>query len=151
VLWQNPQIAVLSPVYPLTSVLSLALAMKVNIFLHYWVGLIGMHLLLTRIFRLSYLPLMVYIASIFCLCGALALHLNARHSNFLPALYLPLLLFFFLRALETVNLRDVFSGAVVVALMIYNGGLHIVPMALVLTGGISAFRAAARRSWRPLL
>ena len=31
VMWQNPQIALLSPVYPLTAMMSLQLAMKVNI------------------------------------------------------------------------------------------------------------------------
>jgi hypothetical protein len=43
VMWQNPQIAVLSPVYPLSMIMSLPLAMKVNIVLHYWIGFIGMH------------------------------------------------------------------------------------------------------------
>src|SRR5687768_14045443 len=49
VMWQNPQIAILSPVYPLAAVMSLQLAMKINNVLHYWLGFIGMHLLLTRI------------------------------------------------------------------------------------------------------
>ena len=34
VMWQNPQIAILSPVYPLTAIVSLQLAMKINIVLH---------------------------------------------------------------------------------------------------------------------
>jgi hypothetical protein len=41
VMWQTPQIALLSPVYPLTAVMSLQRAMKVNIVLHYWIGLSG--------------------------------------------------------------------------------------------------------------
>ena len=105
VLWQNPQIAVLSPVYPLASVVSLALAMKINIVLHYWLGFIGMHLLLTRIVKLSYGALVVYLSSIFVLAGGLALHLNAGHSVFLPAFYIPVLLFLFLRGVETRSLR----------------------------------------------
>src|SRR5580765_1764956 len=36
VLWQNPQAPLLSPVFPLTAVVSLSLAMKLNIVLHYW-------------------------------------------------------------------------------------------------------------------
>jgi len=55
VLWQNPQIALLSPVYPLTAVMSLQLAMKVNIVLHYWIGFAGMHLLLTRAIGVTFL------------------------------------------------------------------------------------------------
>jgi multisubunit Na+/H+ antiporter MnhC subunit len=151
VLWQNPQIAVLSLVYPLASVVSLALAMKINIVLHYWIGFVGMHLLLTRILKLAYLPLVVYLASIFTLAGGLALHLNAGHSVFLPAFYLPLLLFLFLRCVLTEHPRDALPGAAVLALTIYNGGLHIVPIALVMIGGIGLFAAVARRRWRPLL
>ena len=49
VLWQNPRVALLSPVYPLAIVVPLALAMKVNIVLHYWIGFVGMHLLLARV------------------------------------------------------------------------------------------------------
>ena len=151
VLWQNPQIAVLSPVYPLTSVMSLALAMKINIVLHYWVGFIGMHLLLTRILQLSYLPLVVYLASIFTLGGGIVLHLNAGHSVFLPAFYLPLLLFLFLRCLRTERPRDALPAAAVLALTIYNGGLHIVPIVVVAIGGIGLTAAVVRRRWRPLL
>src|SRR5438132_6821128 len=49
VLWQNPQVALLSPVYPLALVMSLPLAMKVNIVVHYWIGFVGMHLILRSV------------------------------------------------------------------------------------------------------
>ncbi len=52
VMWANPQVALISPVYPLAVVTSLPLAMKVNIVLHYGVGLVGMHLLLRRVIGL---------------------------------------------------------------------------------------------------
>jgi hypothetical protein len=94
VLWQNPQAALLSPVYPLAVILPLPLAMKVNIFLHYWVGFVGMHLLLTRVVGVRFLPGVVYLASVFALSGAPAIHLLAGHSNFLPIFYLPFMLFF---------------------------------------------------------
>src|SRR5437764_1088796 len=45
VLWQNPQVALLTPVYLLAPALSLPVAMKVNVLAHYFLGLIGMHLL----------------------------------------------------------------------------------------------------------
>ena len=151
VLWQNPQVALLSPVYPLTSLMSLALAMKVNILLHYWAGFIGMHLILTRVLGLSYLPIVVYLGSVFTLAGSLALHLNAGHSVFLPAFYLPLLVFFFLRSLQTENVRDALFAAATLALIIYNGGLHIVPIALVAIGGMAVVAAAVRRTWPPLV
>ena len=54
VMWQNPQVALLSPVYPLTAIMSLQLAMKINIVLHYWIGFLGMHVLLTRVIGVTF-------------------------------------------------------------------------------------------------
>jgi hypothetical protein len=151
VLWGNPQVALLSPVYPLAMVTSLALAMKVNIFLHYWLGFIGMHLLLTRVIGLAFLPLFVYLGSVFTLSGAFALHLNAGHSNFLPAFYLPLILFFFLRSVATGKVRDALLGGAVLALTVYNGGPHILPVALVAVGALATFAASLQRRWQPIV
>src|SRR4051794_200079 len=88
VLWQNPQVALLSLVYPLTPVFSLPVAMKLNVMAHYLAGLVGMHLLLTRIFRLDFFPLVLFFASLFALAGAMTLHVAVGHAAFLflPAL-----------------------------------------------------------------
>ena len=94
VMWQHPQVPLLSPVYLLVAIMPLALAIKLNIVLHYWIGFLGMHWLLTRVARLTFLPLVVYAASVFTLAGSLALHLAVGHSDFLPAFYLPWLLYF---------------------------------------------------------
>ena len=56
VMWQNPQVPLLSPVFLLATFVPLQLAMKLNIVLHYWLGFIGMHLLSTRVMGLSFLP-----------------------------------------------------------------------------------------------
>lgn len=48
VLLQNPQVPLLTPVYPLATVMSLPLAMKINIVLHYWIGLLDLETLLPR-------------------------------------------------------------------------------------------------------
>ncbi len=64
VMWQNPQIAILSPVYPLAMLMPLQLAMKLNIVLHYWIGFAGAHLLLTRAIGLTFTPLVVLLATI---------------------------------------------------------------------------------------
>ncbi|MEQ1869170.1 MAG: hypothetical protein ABL961_04015, partial [Vicinamibacterales bacterium] len=107
VLWQNPQIPLLSPVIPLAAVMSLPLAMKINIVLHYWVGLVGMHLLLTEGIGLIFLPAVVYLSAVGVLSGAMVLHLVVGHSVFLPCLYLPLQLHFAIRALRDGRLRHI--------------------------------------------
>ncbi len=109
VLWQNPQIALLSPVYPLTAVMPLQLAMKVNIVLHYWIGLHRDAPAADARDRrqvsaggdLSSPPLVT--AS-----GAPAIHLRVGHSVFLPGFYLPLQLYFFFKALMTGEWKFIF-------------------------------------------
>ncbi len=150
VLWQNPQIALLSPVYPLTAIVPLQLAMKINIVLHYWVGFIGMHLLVTRVIGIAFVPAVIYIATLVTASGAPAIHLRVGHSVFLPGFYLPLQLYFFFRAFQTGEWKYVFLSASTLALMVINGGTHILPMSIAALGMFSLCSAIARRDWRPL-
>jgi hypothetical protein len=150
VMWQNPQVAILSPVYPLSAFMSLQMAMKVNIVLHYWVGLIGMHVLLTRIIGVTFLPVVIYLATLVAASGAPAIHLRVGHSVFLPGFYLPLQLYFFFKALKTGEWKYVLLSASTLALMIFNGGTHILPMSIAAIGCFALVAAVARRNWRPL-
>ncbi len=150
-LWQNPQVALVSPAYPLAGLMPLALAMKVNVVIHYVVGFVGMHLLLTEGVGLSSLPLVVCLSSVFVLSGALALHVAAGHSVFLPAFYLPLLLLFLLHSLRSGSLRDAVAGAGVFAWIVYAGGLHVVPLVIVSTSVFAASAGLLWRDWRPVV
>jgi hypothetical protein len=152
VLWQNPQVALLSPAYPLALIVSLPLAMKVNIVLHYWIGFVGMHLLLRRVAGVRFLPLVMYLACVFVACGALALHVAQGHSTFLSAFYLPILLYWSCCAMfDTDARRDGLLAAAALALMVLNGGFHLVPTAIIGIGVLALTGAAMRRSWRPIL
>ena len=151
VLWQNPQIALLSPVYPLTALMPMALAMKVNILLHYWIGFIGMHHLLTRAIGLRSRPMVFFLATVFTASGAPAIHFMAGHSVFLPAFYLPWLIYFLFRSLQAGTFSGALLGGVAMALMVYNGGTHILPMAIAAVAVLAAASAAVLRQWRPLL
>ena len=62
-----------------------------------------------------------------------------------------LLLFLFLRAVSHETVRDALLAAAVLAVMIYNGGLHMVPITIVIVGTIAACAALIRRRWQPLL
>jgi hypothetical protein len=150
VMWQNPQIALLSPVYPLTAIMSLQLAMKVNIVLHYWIGFLGMHVLLTRVIGVTFLPAVIYLATLVTASGAPAIHLRVGHSVFLPGFYLPLQLYFFFKAFKTGEWKYILLSASTLALMVFNGGTHILPMSLAALGSFSVFAAIGRRDWRPL-
>jgi hypothetical protein len=151
VLWQNPQVALLSPVYPLATVVSLPLAMKITIFAHYWIGFIGSHLLLTRAIGLTFVPLVVFLATLGTASSALALHLAVGHVPFLAACYVPWLVWFLIRALQGADLRYALAAGAAIALMAMNGGLHVVQMAVAAVGIFSAVAAVSVRQWRPLL
>jgi hypothetical protein len=150
VLWQNPQTALLSPVYPLTAIAGLPLAMKINIVLHYWIGFIGMHLLLTRSVGLTVQPLVVYLASLFVLAGVHAMHIAVGHSVFLPAFYLPWIVYFVLDAVRTGAVRPALYAGAGLALMIYNGSVHLVWMTIPAIACLGVGFAVAMRSWRPV-
>ncbi len=150
VMWQNPQIALLSPVYPLTAIMSLQLAMKVNILLHYWIGFVGMHVLITRVIGVTFLPAVVYLATLVTASGAPAMHLRVGHSVFLPGFYLPMQLYFFFKAFKTGEWRYAAAAAMTLALTIVNGGMHILPMSIAALGTFSLCAAIGRRDWRPL-
>jgi hypothetical protein len=150
VLWQNPQVPLLTPVYLFVLALPLAVAMKLNILVHYLVGFIGMHVLLTRVFKLTFAPAVFFLATTFTLAGGAALHLVVGHVTFLPYFYLPWILFFFLFALETGALRFAVGAAGAITLCIYAGGIHITFMAAVGLGCFSLAVAALGRDWRPL-
>lgn len=151
VMWQNPQTALLSPAYPLATVAGLPLAMKLNVVLHYWVGFIGMHLLLTRVLRMSFLPLVVYLASVFTLAGGHVMHVAVGHTVFLPAFYVPVILYFLIQAVQTQAVRPALWAGGGFALMVYNGGLHIVWMTVPAIATFAAALAFTMRSWRPIV
>ena len=66
----------------------MALAMKINIVLHYWAGFIGMHLLLARVIGLRSRPMVFFLATLFTASGAPAIHF-LRRTQRVPAGVLP--------------------------------------------------------------
>ncbi len=78
-MWQYPQAAILSPAWLLSAVLPVSWAIAINLVLHYWIAFVGMHLLLTRVIGLSFLPGVAAVASIFTLGGAMVFrHCRSR-------------------------------------------------------------------------
>ena len=150
VLWQNPQVALLSPTYLFSLVVSLPMAMKLNIVADYLVGFLGMHVLLTRALKLRYLPGVLFLSCVFTLAGGPVFHLAVGHATFLPYFHLPWVLFFFISAMESGRLRYAVATAGVVAVAIYNGGIHISFMISLALVCFSLGAALFRRDWRPI-
>lgn len=153
-LWQNPEVAVLSPAYLLALVMPLQLAMKFNIALHYLAGLLGMHLLLRRSFAVTSWPLVTFLASTFALGGGLAMHVGVGHATFLTFMYLPWLLHFTIQACSAATARAALSpalaGGACIALSAYNGGIYPVVMTGFALGVFGLVASLVRRDWRPM-
>lgn len=148
-LWQHPDVSLISPVYVLAAVMPLALAIKVNIVLHYGLGFAGMHLLLRRVVGLSTRALVAYLASLFVFSGALALGLAEGRAELLPAFLLPLLLYCVLRGAGSI--RHTLLGGAVFAVYLLDGGLQTAVAVAFLLIAIAAFIVVVGRTWRPAL
>ena len=150
VLWANPQVSLISPVYLLALVMPLALAMKLNILGHYLVGCLGMHLLVRRTIGVQSPFVVVYLVALFVFSGATALHLEAGHSDFLSVLWLPALVYCFWRAVAG-HTRSLLLGGAILAVSILNGGPHAVPLAAVLLGGLGLGAIVFSRTLKPFI
>lgn len=150
VLWQNPQVSLISPVYLLALGMPFTLAMKLNVVGHYVAACLGMHLLVKRIAGVRSPVVTIYCVALFVFAGGIALHIRSGHVNFLPILLLPALLYCFLRAADG-HLRLVIPGGAIIAIAVLNGGSHVVPIATILLGAFGLGGIVAGRTFRPLL
>ncbi len=150
VLWPNPQVSLVSPVYLLALVMPLTLAMKVNVLAHYVIGCVGMHLVVRRIVGVKGTVVTVFLVSLFVFSGAIALHLRAGHTVYLSVLLLPLVVFFFWQAAGG-KTRSVLPGGAVLGFSILNGGMHVAPLAAVLLAVLGLGALVVGRTPRPLV
>ena len=152
VLWQNPQAPLLTPTYLFALVLPLAVAMKLNILVHYLAGFMGMHLLLDRS-----LPALVCAGGLSSSARPLrlraVLHCTCRRPRDVPAVLLsPWMLFFFLAALETGALRHAVGTARTDrALHLRRGNPHHRSWRRSAWGSSRWLARRPRRDWRPIV
>jgi hypothetical protein len=92
----------------------------------------------------------VYLASLFVFSGALALHVEAGHADFLPLFAFPLLVYCFWEAVAG-KPRFLLLGGALLGLSVLNGGLHVMPLAAVLLGALGLGALAVRRSPKPMV
>jgi hypothetical protein len=149
VLWANPQVSVVSPVYLLSLVMPITLAMKLNVLAHYVAGFLGMHVLLRRVVGVRSPAVVVYLASLFVFAGAITLRVRSGHTVFLPVFLLPWVVYCFWQATAGFP-RALVAGSAILGFMVLNGGMHVLPLAVVLLGVLGLGALAAGRI-RPLV
>jgi hypothetical protein len=92
----------------------------------------------------------VFLVSLFVFSGAIAMHVRAGHTVYLPVLLLPLVVFFFWRAAAG-NTRSLLLGSAILGFSILNGGMHVAPLAAILLGVLGLAALVFGRALRPLL
>lgn len=150
VLWQNPQVSLVSPIYPLALVMPIALAMKIYVLGNYMVGCLGAHLVIRRIIGVTSPVAVISLVALAVFSGGVSLHLAAGHSNYLSILWLPALVYCFFRAAEG-HARSVLAGAAIVGFAVMNAAPHFVPLAALLLGSLALAGAITARTLKPLL
>ena len=149
VLWANPQVSLVSPVYLLALVMPLTLAMKLNVVAHYAIGCLGLHLVVRRIIGVKSIAATMFLVSMFVFSGALALHVKAGHTVYLPVFLLPLVVYGFWQA-SSGDARGLLLGSGVIGFALLNGGMHVVPFFVVLLGALGAGAVFFGRRLKPL-
>ena len=150
VLWQNPQAPLITPLYALALLVSVPAALKINIALHYLIGLLGMHVLLRKSFAITARAWLVSLGAVFTFAGGPTFHLSVGHATFLPYFYLPWLLWAFIAALERGSSRHALGAGAMLALSVFAGGIHVAAMSAVALTILAVTAAIHRRDWRPL-
>lgn len=146
VLLANPQTRFLSPLFLLELCFGVVVGLKIEIWLHLLIGLYGMYLIASRLYRLTPVAALIPPA-IYMFSGMYTTHLAAGHTNFLSLAYFPYVYYFFMKSLA-IRQYAVFTG-LVFAVMIFEGGTYTTFHAVLFMLVISLFSAIRSRSARP--
>jgi hypothetical protein len=126
VLLANPQSRFLSPTFVLPLIFGEVRGIKVEIWLHLVIGLLGTYVL-ARHYGLDRLPA-IMAAAIFMLNTMYALNLSVGMTWFMAVAYLPWAFFFYLRAYE--DPWQALGCGLALVLMFFGGGVY--PLAITL-------------------
>ena len=124
VLWQNPQIPIVSPAYILALFFPMHMAMKLNILLHYFIALAGMNFIGYRLFKIRSFVLCIVGSSIFVFNSYFALQIAEGHTWIFAFAYIPFAYYFFHQTLERHTFKNIITFAAFVALMILSSGIY---------------------------
>jgi len=124
----NPESRVLAPTFPLILLFGEVVGLKLELLVHLVIGMLGaFHLLRHRgVGR----PGSLAAAFVFMLNSWYALHMTVGHTWALNVAYLPWAFLFYLKALE--NVRYASAASIVLAFILFGGGIYLVIMAAML-------------------
>ncbi|MBU0675858.1 MAG: hypothetical protein KJ950_14570 [Proteobacteria bacterium] len=143
----NPQSRFLSPFFLFEIFFGVVRGIKLEIWAHLVVGMYGMYLVSSRLFRLSSLSALVP-AVVFMLSGMYAFNLAAGQSNFMSIAYVPFVYYFFVKGID--DFRAALVAGLFFALMVFEGGSYTVPQTALFIAILSVLMAIDQRSFSPI-
>ena len=144
----HPHSAFLTPMFAFELLWGPIAGLRLEIWAHLVVGLVGMHVVAVTIHGLrrwhAVLP-----AVIFMLSGNYAFHTAQGHWNWMAVAYWPWVYFSYHRALS--DRRYLPLAAFLLALMIFEGATYVTVHAGLFLAVLGLFVAVQRAQWRPLV
>lgn len=142
----NPQTGYLSPVVFLTSLFGVCAGLKISVWLHTFLGLLGMWLLSGHLGIKG--PARLAPSFIFMLSSSWAIHMAAGQIVWLSAAFLPLFFLTFLKGLE--NKQWLLLSAIFESLMFYEGGTYVFAFSILFVCLYTIFLSLEIKSWQPI-
>jgi len=146
VMLANTQARFTSPTFLLVLLFGTVVGLKLEIWLHLFLGMLGMYLLSREIgigkFS-AYLPPIIFMFS-----SMYVFHLTVGHTWFMAIAYLPYVLLFYLKGLSKIEYGIIAGGFI--ALMILEGGIYPFPHTILFLGIFSVLISLKNLTIKPL-
>ena len=147
VMLANPQSNFLSPLFLPELLFGVVIGLKLEIWLHLLIGMYGMYLISSRLYKLPPISSLVP-ATVFMLSGMYSFNLAAGQTNFMSIAYVPFVYYFFIKGIDDIKYA-IISGYFL-ALMVFEGGTYTVPHTALFVVVISLLLAIQQRRLLPL-
>ncbi|MDD4909208.1 MAG: hypothetical protein PHR44_00800 [Candidatus Omnitrophica bacterium] len=128
----NPQARFLSPTFLLETMFGTIVGLKLEVFLHFLIGLSGMYLFARHCSVSTQAAL--FASLVFMFNGLFAAHIAAGHSWILPYAYIPYVVLFYDKSIEAEGakrFRNLLYAALFVLLMLFGGGIYPLPLLII--------------------
>jgi hypothetical protein len=136
-----------SPLLPIYLLAPVQVALRIEVVVNAIAGLLGAYLFASRFTRS--IALRGLVVALFMYNGRWALQASVGHDWHLLFAFMPLALYFLDKAFEPGEMRSAVYAGMVVAYMVYGGGIYPVPHTALAMGIYAVATAALTRSLRP--
>ncbi|MDP8261832.1 MAG: hypothetical protein P9M13_00835 [Candidatus Ancaeobacter aquaticus] len=147
VMLAHPESPFLSPLYLPVLIFGTVIGIKIQIVLYYFIGLCGMYAL-CRYLNFKVLPAFLS-AIIFAFNSYLSNHLNLGYFPWMTIVWLPWAFLFYLKSF--VNRKNIVWCAIVLSLLLFEGGVHNLTMICSFLIAYSVFESIRSKTFKPII